>query len=269
MKGKINFIKLLSVVFVLTTALTISGCSKDDTLFDQLKGTWFVRDFYSTATATKDFSFLDMNSPEGWTGEVLENDAPVQNCVNRYYDNISPYIAINKDIILSLVNKRLIYKNSQYDVVFDSEEAINNGKLQVEFDFMYGTNPVNLKINLEAPLREVTAGSNLTLYGSKESLAGVPLPELKFMSPTEIRGKLTIDNVIDNFSGTWLVNLDDISFNIKSVAGQVQYIQAYKFLLTESDLILSTESAYPLSSIFTKIPNENITNVMHYAKYSR
>ncbi|HCV16314.1 MAG TPA: hypothetical protein DF637_08275 [Rikenellaceae bacterium] len=266
---KIDFIKLLSLVIILAPALMISSCSKDDTLFDELKGTWSVRDFYTTVTATKDFSFLDMNSPQGWSGEVLENNVPVENCVNRYYDNLSPYIAINKDIILSLGNKRLIYKNSQFDVVLNSEEAINNGKLQVEFNFMYGTNPVNLKINLEAPLKEVMTGNTLTIYGSKESLAGVPLSELKFMSPTEVRGKLTLNNILDNFSGTWSVNLDIISLNIKSTAGQVQYMQNYKFLLTESDLILSTESVYPQSRIFTYIPNENITNVIHHAKYSR
>ena len=266
---RIDFIKLLTAILILVPALMISGCSKDNTLFNELKGNWFVRDFYTTVTATKDFSFLDMNSPQGWSGEVLENNVPVQNCVNRFYDNTSPYIAINKDIILSLGNKRLIYKNSQYDVVFNSEEAINNGKLQVEFNFMYGSNPVNLKINLQAPLKEVRTGDNLTLYGSKESLAGVPLSELSFMSPTEVRGKLTINNILDNFSGTWSVNLDIISLNIKSIGGQVQYSQGYKFLMTESDLILSTESVYPQSGIFTKIPNENITNVIHHAKYSR
>lgn len=263
MKKSIIYCGLVLLSFLM------GGCSKDNSLFDELKGTWSVRDFYTTVTATKDFSFLDMSSPQGWSGEVLENNVPIQNCVNKFYDNTSPYIAINKDIILSLGNKRLIYKNSQYDVVFNSEEAINNGKLQVEFNFMYGTNPVNLKINLQAPLREVKAGNNLTIYGSKESLAGVPLSELKFMSPTEIRGKLTINNILDNFSGTWSINLDIISLNIKSTAGQLQYSQGYKFLLTESDLILSTESVYTQNRIITNIPNENITNVIHHAKYAR
>lgn len=252
----------LILIFIATS------CSKDDTLFDELKGTWSARDFYSTVTATKDFSFLDMNTPQGWSGEVLENNVAVQNCVNRFYDNSSPYIFVNKDIIILLSSKRLIYKNSQFDIVLDSQEAINNGKLEAELSFMYGSNLVNLKVNLTAPTKEVKAGDTFTIYGSKENLAGVPLSELRFMSPTEIKGKLTVNDIIDNFNGSWQVNTDIISLNIKSVAGQIQYRQDYKFLLTESNLILSTESAYPQSRIFTTIPNENITNVMHHAKYS-
>ncbi|MDP3398902.1 MAG: hypothetical protein Q8S23_07115 [Bacteroidales bacterium] len=261
--------KFIVTALLLLPILFITSCSKDNTLFDELQGTWSVRDFYTSVTATKDFSFLDMNSPQGWSGEVMENNVAVQNCANRFYDNYTPYIYINKDIIVMLSTKRLVYKNAQYDVLFNSDEAIENGKFQAEFNFTYGSSTINLKINIQAPLKEVKMGNNLTIYGSKEGLAGVPLSELKFMSPTEVRGKLTLNNILDSFSGTWLVNTDNISLNFKTINAQVQYIQNYKFLLTESDLILSTESVYPQSGIFTKIPNENITNVIHHAKYSR
>lgn len=259
--------KFIVTALLLLPILFITSCSKDNTLFDDLKGTWSVRDFYTTVTATKDFSFLDMNSPQGWSGEVLENNVAVQNCANRFYDNYTPYIYINKDIIVMLNTKRLVYKNAQYDVLFNSDEAIENGKFQAEFTFTYGNSTINLKIDIQAPLKEVKTGNTLIIYGSKEGLAGVPLSELKFMSPTEVRGKLTLNNILDSFSGTWLVNTDNISLNFKTINAQAQYIQNYKFLLTESDLILSTESVYPQSGIFTKIPNENITNVIHHAKY--
>lgn len=232
-----------------------------------IRGEWSSYDSYTTFIATKDFTFKDTYASH-WPGELLVNGVPAENNVRLIREIGYSGIIINNDMHIALHQKKVIYKFKPYDIDVDFD-AVNRGTLFAECSFIHDGEQVSLKFDFSAPEYNVKSGDFFTLSQSPLYVNGLPLIRLNFESAIKISGQLLYGDIADDFHGTWSVNSGRITFKMESEMYDEEHRQTYDYRILGGELLLSSKGVSPDYNILSTIPNENITNVVHWTKYRR
>jgi len=259
--------KKSNIIVCLFAALIFTSCIKESMLMDKIGGEWRSYDSYTTFTATKDFAFKDTYA-SNWPGELLINGVPADNNVGLIRDFSYSGIKISNEVHIALRQKKVIYKFKSYDIDVNFDE-VYRGTLLAECSFIHEGEQVNLKFDFTAPEYNVKKGDYFTLSDSPYGVNGLPLIKLNFRSAVKISGSLLYDDIVDNFHGTWSVNSGRITFKMNGEMYDNKIRQTYDYKIIGGELFLSSKGASPDYNILSTIPNENITNVVHWIKYRR
>jgi hypothetical protein len=236
-------------------------------LMDDIGGEWRSYDSYTTFTATNDFTFKDTYASH-WPGELLINGAPADNNVSLIRDFSYSGIRISNDMHIALRQKKVIYKFKSYDIDVNFNE-VYRGTLLAECSFIHDGEQINLKIDFSAPEYNVKKGDYFTLSESPYGANGIPLIKLNFRSAVKVSGSLLHGDIVDNFSGTWSVNSGRLTFKINGDMFDFKVKHTLDYKIIGGELFLSSKGASPDYNILNTIPNECITDVVHWTKYKR
>jgi hypothetical protein len=254
---------LLSLLFLALISLT--GCEKETTLMNSLKGEWYRGDSYFKFTALKDFTYIDLHSTP-WRGTVVVNGQTLINCDNRYSSYPTRRFSLNREI--GFEAKWLYYKNKSYEINFPLGQ-IDNGEFKCDISIVHEGIPVNITVDLVASKIELKRGETFKLKDYRYSGDYLWIYILNFDSPKKISGDALLGDMANKLDGIWSINSGRMSLKYNMELSDDFIMREFNYIIDKKELLLFNPIAYSKYHIYGSIPEENITGLYYYNTFGR
>jgi len=248
---------------LLLSLIILTGCEKD--AMKSLSGEWNHNSSYYKFTALSDFVYTDLHS-RPWIGTVQVNGQQLQDCSNRYSCYPSRRFHINYEI--GFDNNTIYYKGVFHETVF-SLGVIDRGVFKRDISFVHEGVPVNIKIDLIAPVIEMKKGENYIIKDQKLSGDYFPVRTINFCSSEKISGEAHLGDILDKFDGNWSTSNGRVVLKYKTKYFQDSYVREFSYINNKSELLLYNPVNYSKYAVYGSIPEDKITDIYYYNSFVR